>query len=101
MGLPIDGIFLRPSGMFLRFCNSGGIYLRTKSGGIYLRTYRNSGGMNLHPDSGGIYLRTYRNSGGIILHPNYVPTVPCIVHTLASIFIQYTSRYLIRYISPL
>ena len=60
------------------------------SGGIYLRTYRNSGGMNLHP-----------NSGGIILHPNSVPTVPCIVHISASIFIQYTSRYQIRYISPL
>ena len=87
MGLPIDGTFLRPSGMFLRFCNSGGIYLRTNcnSGGIYLRT-----------NSGGIYLRTYRNSGGIILHPNSVPTVPCIVHISASIFIQYTFRYLIR-----
>ena len=76
--------------------NSGGINLHPNSGGIYLRTYRNSGGINLHPNSGGIYLRTYRNFGGIILHPNSVPTVPCIVHISASIFIQYTFRYLIR-----
>ena len=80
MDLLIDGIFLRPSSISLRFLNSGGIYLRTNcnSGGIYLRTYCNPGGIDL---------RANCSPGGTNPSPNSAPIVPRTFHNSTSISI--------------